>query len=180
MEELKKGKRYNIHSYKHNGEIHRSWDEAILLDVKDEYMVFGNNKTKVVESDGRIWKTKEPAIIYFYKNRWFNTIGQLKKDGLFYYCNIASPFIIEEGTIKYVDYDLDLRVYANKTYKVLDRSEYRYHKQKMHYSDDIDFILKTELTNLINLQKNGEIPFNDSVTMKYYEEYLKYSKNNAK
>ena len=170
------GEKYIIHSYKHNGEIHRSWDEAILLDIKKDYMVFGNNKTKVIESDGRTWKTKEPAIMYFYNNNWYNIIGQLKKEGIYYYCNIASPYIIEEGAIKYIDYDLDLRVYSNKLYKILDKSEYKYHKEKMHYSDDIDYIVKAELTKLIELQRNGKFPFDDKTIKKYYEQYLKYVK----
>lgn len=173
MDELTIGKRFNIHSYKHNGEIHRSWDEAVLLDIKKDYMVFGNNKTIVVESDGRTWRTKEPAIMYFYKNNWFNIIGQIKKEGIYYYCNIASPYIIEENTIKYIDYDLDLRVYANKKYKVLDKSEYKYHKEKMHYSNEIDYVLKAELSKLIELQKKQNIPFNDKEIEKYYEIYKK-------
>jgi hypothetical protein len=30
-EELIIGKKYLIHAYKHDGKIHRSWDEAVLL-----------------------------------------------------------------------------------------------------------------------------------------------------
>ena len=116
MNELEIGKKYCIHSYKHDGTIHRSWDEAILLDINDEYLVFGNDRTAVQESDGRVWRTKEPAVMYFFKKRWFNIIGQNKKDGIYYYCNMASPYIIEDDTIKYVDYDLDLRVLADGTY----------------------------------------------------------------
>ena len=97
-EKLEIGKKYEIHGYKHDGKIHRSWDEAVLLEIHDEYLIFGNEKTKVTESDGRSWRTKEPAMLYFYYNKWFNVIGQYKKNGIFYYCNMASPFIIEENT----------------------------------------------------------------------------------
>ena len=31
MENLELGKKYIIHSYKHNSKIHRAWDEAVLL-----------------------------------------------------------------------------------------------------------------------------------------------------
>ena len=61
-----------IHCYKHNGNLHRQWDEAVLLDVKDDYMVFGNNKTLVVDSDGKVWRTKEPAIMFFFKENLSN------------------------------------------------------------------------------------------------------------
>ena len=173
MNELEIGKKYCIHSYKHDGTIHRSWDEAILLDINDEYLVFGNDRTAVQESDGRVWRTKEPAVMYFFKKRWFNIIGQNKKDGIYYYCNMASPYIIEDDTIKYVDYDLDLRVFADGTYKILDKSEYRYHKQKMQYPKEIDDILKSELNGLIDMAKRKEGAFNKETIVKYCDYYEK-------
>ena len=158
-ENLKIGKKYQIHGYKHNGKIHRAWDEAVLLEVHDDYLVFGNDKTKVTESDGRTWRTKEPAVLYFFYKKWYNIIGQYKKNGIYYYCNIASPFVIEEDTIKYIDYDLDLRVFPDGSFKVLDRGEYKYHKKLMNYSDEIDKILKQELTNLIDMVRKKENAF---------------------
>ena len=85
MKKLNKGDHLTIHSYKHDRKIHRSWDEATYLDETDEYMIFANYKTLVIESDGRTWKTKEPAIMFFSKKNWFNIIAQLKKNGLYYY-----------------------------------------------------------------------------------------------
>ena len=46
---LEIGRRYQIHGYKHDGKIHRAWDEAVLLEVHDDYLIFGNEKTKVTE-----------------------------------------------------------------------------------------------------------------------------------
>ena len=106
MKKICIGDVYEIQCYKHDGKIHRAWDEAVVLDIKKDYMVFGNNKTKVTEAEGVTWRTKEPAIMYFFKDKWYNIIVQMKKDGIYFYCNIATPFIIEEGKIKYIDYDL--------------------------------------------------------------------------
>ena len=173
MENKNIDKKYIIHSYKHDGRIHRAWDEAILLDENEKYMVFGNDKTIVTESDGRTWKTKEPAVMYFFKDRWFNIIGQNKQDGIYYYCNIASPYIIEDDTIKYIDYDLDLRVFADGTYKILDKSEYKYHKDKMNYPESIDRILNEELKELIEYVKNKKLAFDTEEITKYFEMYKK-------
>ena len=41
MEKLKKGDKLQIQCYKHDGKVHRCWDEAVLIDVKKDYMVFG-------------------------------------------------------------------------------------------------------------------------------------------
>ena len=174
MSDIELGKKYFIHSYKHDGTIHRSWDEAVLLDIKDNYLVFGNDRTIVQEADGRTWKTKEPAIMYFFEDRWFNIIAQKKENGIYYYCNMASPYVLEDNTIKYIDYDLDLRVFADGTYKVLDRSEYKFHKEKMNYPEEIDLILKEELKSLILLVKEKEYGFDREKILNYYKLYVKY------
>ena len=173
---IKIGDKLQIHCYKHDGSLHRKWDEAVVLDILPDYIVFGNNKTQVTEAEGNVWKTKEPAIMYFFKDKWFNVIAQLKKDGIYYYCNIASPFIIEEGTIKYIDYDLDLRIFPDGTFRVLDKGEYEYHKEKMHYSNEIDKIVNTELNNLIAMYMDKIGPFDEKFLQKYYNIYKETSK----
>lgn len=175
--EYKKGESLQIHCYKHNGKIHRIWEESTLLEETEEYLVCGNFKTLVTENDGRTHRTKEPAIVIFYKHNWFNIIAQFKDFGLFYYCNIASPYVLDDGTIKYIDYDLDLRVFPDGGYRVLDKNEYKYHKKIMNYSNDLDLIINRELEKLINMKKKSEGPFNKSVINNYLEEYKKIKTN---
>ena len=172
MKNMRIGENYTIHCYKHDESIHRSWDETMLLDVNRNYLVFGNNKARVNNSDGRVWYTKEPAIIYYFKDKWYNVITQFKENGIYYYCNIASPTIIEGKVIKYIDYDLDLRVFPDGTYKVLDESEYEYHRKKMGYPKEIDLIVKQELKNLIKLYESGTGPFDKLEVKKYYDKYM--------
>ena len=174
--EIKIGDVYEIHCYKHHGKIDRICDGAMILDITDDYIVCGNYRTNLTESDGKSHRTKETAIIFFYKKRWFNVLAQLKKYGLFYYCNIASPFIIDENIIKYIDYDLDLRVFPDRSFKILDKNEYKYHSKLMHYPKEIDKILKYELSNLIDMERKGESPFDKEVIDMYYEKFLKLRK----
>ena len=179
MIELKKmfiGDLYQIQCYKHDGKIHRAWDEAVLLDVKKDYMVFGNNKTTVTESEGSTWKTKEPAVMYFFKDKWYNVIVQMKKNGIYYYCNIASPFIIEENTIKYIDYDLDLRIFPRGDFKILDKLEYEYHKKKMRYSKKLDIVIRNAMNDLIKDYCDGSIMFSKSHNVKYMNQYFELKK----
>lgn len=170
---MKIGDKYKIHCYKHNGEAYQASEETIILDIKDDYIVCGNYMVDVKEPEGHTYKTKELAIIYFYKHNWFNCIAQLKSFGLFYYCNMASPYIIDENVIKYIDYDLDLRVFPDNGYKILDRNEYNYHKKIMHYPEAIDIIVKNELKALIKMKKNEEGPFNKEMIEYYHNKYNK-------
>lgn len=171
MNDIKVGDRLTIHCYKHNGKIDRISDEATVLEITDDMLVVANYKAKLTESDGRSHRTNETAIIFFYKNKWFNVIAQLKKPGLFYYCNIATPYIIDGNIIKYIDYDLDLRVFPDGGFRVLDRNEYNYHKKLMNYSDDLDLVIRTQLTELIEMKRALKGPFEPGIVSKYYDMY---------
>ena len=173
---IKVGDKLKIECYKHNGYLDRTSDEAIVLDVNDERIVVANEHTLLTEHDGKSHTTNEPAVLFFYTDKWYNIIGQLKKKGLFYYCNIATPYIIDGKTIKYIDYDLDLRVFPDGTYKVLDKNEYKYHKKIMGYSEILEKIVKKSLNELIDLKKNNEVPFKKEIIEGYYYKYLELKK----
>ncbi len=177
MDNIKVGDCLTIHCYKHNGILHRVCAEAIVLEITEDRIVCANDKTKITECDGRSYHTNEIAILFFYKKKWFNIIAQLKQQGLFYYCNIASPFIIDNHIIKYIDYDLDLRVFPDGGFHILDRNEYKYHKKIMNYSSELDKILENELQVLISLKKEDKDPFNKECIEKYFQKYLKLKKN---
>ena len=176
MKKLKVGDTLVIHCYKHNGEIYESSRVAYVLDIKDDYIVLGDENVLITKKDGRTWRTKGSAIMFFYKKRWFNIIAQLKEDGIFYYCNIASPFVIDDHALKYIDYDLDLRVFSDGAFKILDRNEYNYHKKLMNYPDEINYIIKEELSALIEMKKASEFPFNKESIEGYYEKFKKIIK----
>ena len=161
----------SVHCYKHNGKIHRTWDEVIVLDENDEYLVCANNKVKITESDGRSHRTKETAIIFFYKKRWFHITAQIKSIGLYYKVDIASPYLLDNGIIKYIDYDLDVKVFPDGDFKILDRNEYKFHKKVMKYSENLDLILQSELATVINMKRAGVGPFNNKLIEKYYKMY---------
>lgn len=178
MKKLEKGDKLQIQCYKHNGKPHRFWSEAVLLDIKKDYMVFANDRTLVIKAEGSSWRTKEPAILYFFKDKWFNIIAQFKKDGITYKCNIATPFIIEDNTIKCIDYELDVRIFSNGSFKILDRNEYQYNKKKMNYSKELDMVLQYSLSELIEMYKRKGIMFDEKSNLKYVEEYKKIKDKN--
>ena len=103
------GKKILIHGYKHNGKIHRCWSKGLVLQETDDHYIVINNRTLVTESDGRMWHTREPAIWYMPKHKWYNVICMIRKTGVYYYSNIASPTLYDGEALKYIDYDLDLK-----------------------------------------------------------------------
>ncbi len=155
----REGETIQIHSYKHNGRIHRVWQETMVLKGTKNIFIGANERTLVTESDGRTWLTREPSICYFHAEHWFNIICMLREDGVYYYCNMSSPFVFDNNAIKYIDYDLDVKVFPDMSYTLLDEDEYELHKKEMGYPEVIDKILKRNVNKLISWIKQKRGPF---------------------
>lgn len=166
-----------IQSYKHDESLHRIWEKATVIEESDNHIVVVNKRTKVIESNGRFWHTREPSVTWFFKDRWFNIIGILKQDTIHFYCNIASPYIIDNEALKYIDYDLDIKVVEDFNYTILDRNEYNKHKTKMEYPSKLKKILETELDKLKVMIDKREDPFNYEMIRNYYKKYLEVKNN---
>ena len=174
MKNPKAGELVKIQSYKHNGSIHRVWEETMVLKSTSSMLIGANDRVLVTESDGRTWHTREPAIAFFTANYWFNVICMLRNDGIHYYSNISSPYVFDEGAVKYIDYDLDIKVFPDMTYKILDEDEFIEHKQLMNYPVVLERILYKQLNVLERwvLQRKG--PFAPDFAERWYEQFLTY------
>lgn len=63
----------------------------------------------------------------YYTNRWYNVFEIHDRDDdrlKAWYCNVTTPAEFEPGQISYVDLALDLLVYPDGKYLVLDEDEY--------------------------------------------------------
>ncbi|MBR2553096.1 MAG: DUF402 domain-containing protein [Erysipelotrichaceae bacterium] len=173
MNDLTVGQDIFIESYKHDGSLHRVWSKGIVIDTNPEFSVAVTDHTWIVESDGRRWLTKEPAVCFFYDKHWFNVISMIRKAGIYYYCNLASPSIYDGEAIKNIDYDLDVKVYPDGTYHILDENEYALHSREMKYPPELMKKVESEMEVLINWIKTEREPFSfsyiNNYLMKYFE-----------
>jgi protein associated with RNAse G/E len=172
MKTPKEGDFVTIQSYKHDGSLHRTWRETMLLKVNENSLIGVNDHTLVTESDDRRWVTREPAIVYFHKKFWFNIIAMIREEGVSYYCNLASPYTLDAEALKYIDYDLDVKVFASGDRKLLDVEEYERHRKQMDYPADIDFILRENVKILNSWIREGYGPFSKEYIDIWYKRYL--------
>ncbi len=168
MNEVEKGQWIRTQSFKHDSTLHRTWDHAMILDITEDYIVTGSKSNRVIEDDGRIWYTKEPAISIFFFKEWFNIIAMIRNGSVYYYCNIASPSLIDQKTIKYIDYDLDLKLLPDNHIIFLDEREYEYHRKKYCYSDELDTICKYNFKRIAKKMKERKFPFDDTKILSYH------------
>lgn len=161
-----------VQCYKHDESRHRTWAKGYVIEANESRIVTITDKAWVIESDMRKWLTREPAINVYYPDKWFNVICMIRKKGIFYYCNLASPSIYDGEALKYIDYDLDVKVDNNYKYSVIDQDEYLEHGEKMGYSDDLKLVIEDQLQKLISCIENRESPFDHDEIYRLYDEYL--------
>ena len=121
-------------------------------------------------------------ILLFYGINFLKGSNPFKKHNMYYVnfhdvtgLQVSNPVYTNGfpvGIVRDIDYDYDLRVFPDGAYKILDKSEYEYHKKIMNYPDEIDKIvdidtLREMLTFIVN--KNGraeaEEGYHDDLTM---------------
>ena len=161
-----------IQSFKHDGSLHRTWAKGYVMEANEKRIVCVTNKTWVSESDGRRWVTREPAIYFFYPDKWFNVISMIRKTGIYYYCNIASPSIYDGESLKNIDYDLDLKVNPQYGWTILDEDEYVEHGIEMGYSEELKKKIEKGLDQVIELVADRKSPFDHDEVSAIYERYL--------
>lgn len=170
-----------IKSFKHNGHIHRIWQQNWLVPEErlagrhreESVTVLINRQTPIQESDGKIWISRVPAVSFFIPGQWFNVVALLEEGGIRYYCNIASPPYMQGNVLTYIDYDLDVIRTADGGRFVVDQDEYEMHKAAYHYPKMVDDKVQKGLEALLQRIDQAQSPFDDQLVMLYYEEWLR-------
>ncbi len=99
----------------------------------------------------------------------------IKNGGIIFYINLASPTLMAEGMLRYIDYDLDYKLYPDGHVVTLDEREHEQNKKRYHYSPDLQLALKKAAVHVLGLLDRREFPFQYDVVSAYYERFLKLS-----
>lgn len=166
-----------VQAYKHDGLLHREWSPAYLAEETDEYWALCSRSSLVSESDGRRWMTKEHAVFILYKHKWMNTICMMKEGGgICYYVNIASPTILDDGFLRYIDYDLDVKLFPDGSVKELDELEFQRHVLTYGYSPELTSAINKACEEVKVLMGKKAFPFQQKDVMRIYQKFLDMSK----
>ncbi|MDR2461859.1 MAG: DUF402 domain-containing protein [Mycoplasmataceae bacterium] len=158
-------KKIMVHAYKFNGTLYRTWEFPTIIEETDKWICVSTQNTNVLTID--IKKKKEnvlhskiscPTIWYFLKDKWYNIIFSNKKK-TYCYINVASPFILEEEAIKYIDLDLDFKIPDIKAKRIveLDIDEYNENIKKYNYPDELIKKIKKIEEEILELYNSGEL-----------------------
>ncbi len=98
---------------------------------------------------------------FYWLNGWFNVFRFHEPDGTFrnFYCNLNMPPVYKNGVLDYVDLDLDVIVYKDFTYDILDIEDFKENAERFNYPPELKAKIRIQLNNLIGKIQNRLFPF---------------------
>lgn len=137
-----------IISYDHKHQEYKTWD-ASIVESNDAYIITKNIVPfKISYSTGKEKQFPiQTFITHFYKE-WFNIITVYDLKGVFqhWYVNITTPITFKDNTVSYNDLLLDLRVYPDYTWDILDQDEYDEFRQEI--DNEVNNIISETMSKL--------------------------------
>jgi uncharacterized protein len=161
-----------VQAYKHDGLLHREWSPAYLVKETDDWWALASQSSLVTEKDGRRWMTKEHAIFILYKHEWKNIICMMKENGICYYVNVASPTIRDEGYLRYIDYDLDVKLFPDGGIRGLDEQEFERHVLTYGYPPDLTNAIKRSFHKIQDQMLKKTFPYQSKDITSLFAKFL--------
>jgi hypothetical protein len=118
-----------------------------------------------VKTEGEGYVSPYDTRGHYWTDRWFNVIRlETPGEGLFgYYCNIATPLDFDGSTVRYVDLQIDVRVFAQPDgsllHRVVDEDEFEAARQRYGYADDLVKRCYAAVDDLVRMVEAREFPF---------------------
>jgi protein associated with RNAse G/E len=88
---------------------------------------------------GRKYSMEYASDMFFWRERWYNVYVNRQPDGAvhYFYCNVGLPPVIRDTTLSFVDLDLDVEMYPNGSFHVVDVGEFRAHSLEFGYPPEV-------------------------------------------
>lgn len=160
---MRPGQRIKVNSRKYDHSIRKSWTCELLEESDSLLVLSGIFDVDVSHPDLGEIRRGTISREYYWFDRWYNIFRFDEPDGFAlrnYYCNYAMPPVFAGGVLDYVDLDIDMIVWPDLRYEVLDRDDFEENAAKYGYTNEIRTRAEQTIEKLKLMIENREFPFN--------------------
>ncbi len=131
----------------------------LLVDIEREN--FENLNGKITSGHYLNLLVNDSSFEFYWLNRWYNVFRFHEPDGNLrnFYCNINLPFKFAGNILDYVDLDIDILVWKDFSYQILDSDEFLENAKRFSYSDEMRKKVRAARDELISLIETRTFPF---------------------
>ena len=150
-----------VNSRKYDGHIRRSWDGGLVTQDEGLIVLVGRFEADVQHADLGLISKGTFSFEHFWLHRWYNIFRFHEPDGSLkaYYCNVAKPPVFADGVLDFVDLDIDVVVWPDMSYDVVDLDDFERNSVKYGYPESIRTAAQATLSELTRIIEAPEFPF---------------------
>jgi protein associated with RNAse G/E len=158
---MQEGESISVHSYKQDGRLHRKWPARLVRFEGPLIVLEGFFSEEVVHPILGIIKAGTLSTEFFWTERWYSIFlfrepsGELRN----FYCNINTPARLADGTLSFVDLDVDVLVRPDFSFQILDEEEFERHAELFNYPPVYRQRVQESIEELISLIEERQFPF---------------------
>jgi uncharacterized protein len=149
-----------VNTRKYDLLIRRSWT-CELIERSDELIVLVGKFDRDVEHPG-LGSIRRGTVSYeyFWPDRWYNIFRFHEPDGALrnYYCNVAMPPTFKNGILDYVDLDIDVLIWPDSRYEVVDRDDFERNSLKYGYPPEIRQRSEESVSQILRMIETDQLP----------------------
>lgn len=149
-----------VNSRKFDGTIRRSWTCELVARSDSLLVFFGKFDSDVFHPELGHIKTGTLSYEYYWLDRWYSIFRFHEPSGSLrnFYCNVNMTPHFADSILDYVDLDLDVVVWPDFSYKILDRDDYEENAALFGYSDDVKVKVEAALKELLERIERKDLP----------------------
>lgn len=150
-----------INSLKFDLKIHRTWKAKLIERHGSQLEFVGIFEEEIIHPKLGVIRPGTLSREYYWLDRWYSIFRFHEPDNSLrnFYCNVNIPPIFEGSVLKYVDLDIDVVVWKDFSFHVLDRDEFEVNKIKYSYSPEIISKVDDTVEELITMINKKDFPF---------------------
>ncbi len=156
-------KQITVNSRKFDQRIRRTWT-CRLIEKNDPLIVLVGEFDRDVKHPG-LGSISRGTISYeyYWLDCWYNIFRFHEPDGQLrnYYCNVAMPPTLANGILDYVDLDIDVVVWPDNSYEVVDRDDFERNTVKFGYTSEVLLQAESSVDDIIRIVESGQLPKGD-------------------
>jgi len=158
---MEKCKFITVNSRKFDGSINKSWNVE-LVNCDNSLITFvGKFENEVFHSQLGVIRRGTVSYEFYWRDRWYNVFRFHEPEGNLrnFYCNINLPLNFVGNVLDYVDLDIDILVWKDFSYQILDSEEFEENADRFSYSDKMREKVRATQDELISLIETKTFPF---------------------
>lgn len=132
-----------------------------MEETREFYLFVGEFDAEVKHSKLGVIRRGTVSYEYYWKNQWYNVFRFHEPEGDLrnFYCNINRPPRFENGILDYIDLEIDILVWRDFSFEILDLDEYEENSQKFNFTDEVKYKVEESLNKLLEMIKERMFPF---------------------